>query len=551
VGGQINSAANRYLQYRATLTTTDSLESPQIDLVATSSAATLPPVISGLGASPDTSGAAQINWQTDQLAIGSLQYGLTPALGTWLTGTEYVTSHAFALTGLLPNTTYYYAAYAANGDGQTSQTDVASFTTPGAQLTHTSASDFGLGDTCAVLTGTIVSNAAGGEVRLRSTVLEDYFYSETFDTSQWVGRTISPTGTYTPTLLGGVAQVVNEANGARIRSAGTFGPGQTLEFRARFEPRTYQHVGFSDFSGQWALFTTGGGDLTGSNLYAWTTNSGDGGDVATPLTDLQPGLFYNFRIEWEPAEVRYYVNEVLRATHSGAGIVPAGTPTPLYAHATNFPGNDLPIYVDWLRLLASPATGEFQSCQFDAGQAVDWDTITWTANVPGGTGLGVYTRSSADGVSWSGWSGPLTISGSAIGSPDGRYLEYRLDLTSGNARLSPEVFDVTVQMVQPGASTPTPTNTPTTTATPTETPTITATPTATATPTGTPAPSDTPTSTPTATPTTELTNTPTQTATPTATMTATSTATATVTPTATATPGAIAHTLYLPLIVRP
>ncbi|MBL8058323.1 MAG: family 16 glycosylhydrolase, partial [Anaerolineales bacterium] len=537
--GQVQSPAARYLQYRATLTTGDAYVSPQVNWVHVTTGAPLAPIISGVTAVATVPDQAAVSWNTDVPTLGSVQYGLTPALGTWITDTEWVNAHNLTLAGLQANTYYYYAVYARNSEGQTSQSVVQTFVTPVGQFSHTTAADFGAGGQCAVFTNTISANALGGEVRLRSGLAEDYFSGTTFDTSQWAGRLIlQPSVTYTPTIAGGVAQVVNETFGARMRTLTALNAGQTVEFRAEFQPRRYQHIGFSDFADRWALFTTGGGDLAGSNIYAWSSNAGDGGDVYTLLPALQPGQFYTFRIEWETSQVRYYVDGALVATHN---IAISG---PLYVHASNFDTNDLPLYVDWIRVLQSPASGTFEACRLDAGQVVNWETVSWTASLPGQTGLGLYTRTSVDGVTWSAWEGPLAQSGDFSTSPNGRYLQYRLNLSSSNARVAPEVQDVTVtynlNLEPPPTSTPT--LTPSQTPTPSNTPTATATATASNTPTNTPTPTDTPTSTPTATATATdtPTNTPTPsntpTETPTNTPTATATASATPSPTATDTP---------------
>ncbi|MBL8056601.1 MAG: hypothetical protein JNK29_07880, partial [Anaerolineales bacterium] len=250
-GNAVLSPAGRYLQYRAALSTSDSTASPQVDWVQVAAAGALPAVISGVSAAAATL-PVQISAATDRLALARVQYGQTPALGTWLTGTEYLTSHTFALTGLPANTLYYYAVYAATPEGLESQSAVGTFTTPAGSLTQSTAAEFGQGASCSTLTNALIANAGGGEVRLRSTTLEDYFGTDGFfDTSQWVGRTITPSGPYTPTVAGGVVQVVSDTVGARIRSVNTYSPGQTIEFRAAYDPARYERIGFSDFGFQW------------------------------------------------------------------------------------------------------------------------------------------------------------------------------------------------------------------------------------------------------------------------------------------------------------
>jgi hypothetical protein len=98
---------------------------------------TTPPIISALNASPGTSGTATITWNTTNEAADSrVDYGTGPtSLTLNATNAALVTSHSITLTGLAPNTTYYYrvtSRYAA-GNSSTAPpvaSSPASFTTP-------------------------------------------------------------------------------------------------------------------------------------------------------------------------------------------------------------------------------------------------------------------------------------------------------------------------------------------------------------------------------------------------------------------------------------
>jgi hypothetical protein len=94
------------------------------------------------------------------------------------------------------------------------------------------------------------------------------------------------------------------------------------------------------------------------------------------------------------------------------------------------------------------ASGTLTGCVVDAGAVVSWATASWVASVPGGTSLGVRTRTSVDGVTWSGWSAPLTVSGQAIGSPAGRYLQYELQLATADPAVSPVLESISIAYVQ-------------------------------------------------------------------------------------------------------
>jgi len=80
-------------------------------------------------------------------------------------------------------------------------------------------------------------------------------------------------------------------------------------------------------------------------------------------------------------------------------------------------------------------TGTYVSPVLDARQVARWGVAGWQQDLPGGTAAALETRS-GNGPNpeegWSNWSGPYpSASGSTITSPQARYLQYRLTLTSG------------------------------------------------------------------------------------------------------------------------
>ncbi len=532
-GGTILSPAGRYIQYRVNLSTTDPAQSPEVRQVVVAPAGLAPLTVTNVQGVPTSPTTAQVTWQTNRLADSRVNYGVTTGLGTVEFDAEYISNHKLIVTGLQPDTDYFFQVRSEDTAGQTAQSAISSFTTPSSLVSHSSAADFGQGSSCSVLSNTIVSDIGGGEVRLSSTMLEDYFYGTTLDTSQWV----APNG-FIPTIGSGLIEVMDAVNGGRIRTINTHTPRRVAEFRASFGETTYQHIGFSNFGGQWAIFSTGTGGMGTSNIFAWSTASGDPG-IVTTLPDLNLNEFYNFRLVWETDRVEFWVDGVLRATHQ------VSISGPLYTHATNVQGNNLPMYVDYYRLLNLPPNGTYRSCTLDVGQVVDWNTLDWMAQTPAGTGVTFRARSSLDGVNWSAWTAPITSAPSTISIPSGRFLQYEATLTTNSSELTPILESVTVSYngaLPPATPTPTSTYTPIPTPSPTYTDTPTSTFTATATPTETPTGTVQPTHTPTATPT--ATTEPTLTSTPTATSTVPSTPAQITTPTLT--PGS---NVWLPLII--
>ena len=118
----------------------------------------------------------------------------------------------------------------------------------------------------------------------------------------------------------------------------------------------------------------------------------------------------------------------------------------LYVYLSENNGTALPLDVDrvWVYPAYVPA-GTFESCTIDGGpDTFDWTTASWTGIVPAGTTAQLATRTSTDGVAWSGWSAALATSGSSITSPPGRYLQYQLQLTTSDSTLGPVIDAVTV-----------------------------------------------------------------------------------------------------------
>jgi hypothetical protein len=115
---------------------------------------------------------------------------------------------------------------------------------------------------------------------------------------------------------GGVATI----DGALLRTDAYFGPGTAVQFVATFDAAPFQHAGFGaggDTAPQtfnstpWAIFSTGS---SGAGLQARTA-------VGSTLTD-QPitgdflGSSHTYRIEWHAASVDFYIDGSLVASHA-------------------------------------------------------------------------------------------------------------------------------------------------------------------------------------------------------------------------------------------
>lgn len=69
---------------------------------------TTPPVIKNISASSDTETSAVITWTTNEPSNSQVEYGKTTEYDLTATSDELTTTHSITLSGLEPNTAYYY-----------------------------------------------------------------------------------------------------------------------------------------------------------------------------------------------------------------------------------------------------------------------------------------------------------------------------------------------------------------------------------------------------------------------------------------------------------
>jgi RHS repeat-associated protein len=298
-------------------------------------------------------------------------------------------------------------------------------------LTQTTEADFGA---CATPNNTTAVSTGGGAVQLAGQ-LADTFTDPTLDAQRWLSGVWSG-GSYTPTLSSG-ALTVDASGGAWVRSRQTF-LAATVEGNLTFGTAPWQHFGFGSDSfvgDQYAIFST----YTSSNhLYARLNNN----SASQQLVDLGsiPSGSHRYRITWTKAittdQMQFFLDDTLVADLTDAPL------PPLYIYLSNNTSGT-PLLADDVQTMPPFAgSGTFISCPFDAGETVAWQTLSWTADSPTNTALGVETRTSLDGSTWSAWNGVPT-SGGTLSNPAGRYLQYRLTLATEDTQLSPLVSAVT------------------------------------------------------------------------------------------------------------
>jgi hypothetical protein len=100
--------------------------------------------------------------------------------------------------------------------------------------------------------------------------------------------------------------------------------------------------------------------------------------------------------------------------------------------------------VDWVQLDSYTPSGTFTSSVIDVGQPANWATASWTASSPPGTTLTVQVavgNTSTPDSTWSAWT--TVTNGGALKGLTGRYLQYRVVLTTTNPLVSPALDDIT------------------------------------------------------------------------------------------------------------
>jgi hypothetical protein len=280
--------------------------------------------------------------------------------------------------------------------------------------------DFGAGTT----TGTAVVDP--GSVRLNAPIAP-----ETFDAGPGLPMGLTETQWAPPAGTATVAGGFLNVDGDRVNGAPLYDPGQVLEFRAAFADTGDEHIGFGNTldNGPWAIFST----RDGSGLYARTRIAPDVAEVEPTLLPVSnPTAQHTYRIEWSASDVKYFVDDVLVATHSVA-ITAQMRPI-----VSDFVTDGRVVSVDSLGLMDFPSSGRLESQVFDARDAnAVWGTLTAAVDMPSATNVVFETHSGQTpnpDVTWSSWT--MVPNGGAITS-SGRYLQYRATLSTAATATAP------------------------------------------------------------------------------------------------------------------
>src|SRR5262245_13036078 len=409
---------------------------------------TTAPTISNLRATTIDSSKVAISWTTNEPANSQVEYSndftFPPAQTLKVTNAAFVTTRSLTLTGLQPNSTYYYRVTSTDAAGNSTMSEAPSFTVPGPTLRDTAETDFLAGSG----TGTYASETQDGELILAPTVGTEF--SGTTLSPGWIEWAFGPNGY---AAVGGgdlivdgvrIAMCATDAGGnclpgetATTTPSAIFTAPHSMEFLATFTGDAFQHAGFGQTLGSgaepWAIFST----MSGGALNARTNTR-----TSTTDTFLGSGLVgapHLFRIDWKSSGVDYYVDGNLVASHP---MIVAGPMRPIAASDFNEIGGN--VTVSWVRMTPYAATGTFYSRVFDAGSPVNWNSIQWKTTAPPGTNVSIAVRTGitpAPDPTWTAFSpiasgGPLSLTS--------QFIQYRAVLSSGNPGVTPQLEDIII-----------------------------------------------------------------------------------------------------------
>jgi predicted outer membrane repeat protein len=328
------------------------------------------------------------------------------------------------------------------GGNALDQVWLSSFTTGPNGVRDTTATDFAAG----TLGACYLSNIENGEVTLTPLIGEEFS-----------GAGLPANWSQLP--LNGGTTVTNDAISAdgamAYYSNATFTADHRLKFVGTFSAGQSQRVGLvgnTDFSGQWAAFST---NNTTDKLYAVTS---DGQNTLLPGDFI--GTKHTYEIIWLANAVHFYVDNspIAFAMHNV-------TLTNLRPMLSDSSLDGQSVTVEWMHFTPYSSPCTFVSRAFDAGKIVDWlNLASWTggsqgiaciAALPPGPplctpnyGFTIETRTgntSTPNGTWSAWQAV----GSSIASPNGRYLQYRATLSSDTPGATLQLFSVVATYLSP------------------------------------------------------------------------------------------------------
>ncbi|MEO8681656.1 MAG: DUF4082 domain-containing protein [Vicinamibacterales bacterium] len=299
---------------------------------------------------------------------------------------------------------------------------------PSTSFVDTTTQDFAAGQHDV---GAYVAETGNGEVMLAPVVGAEFGGS--ILPAGWIS---SPWGGSSTTVIGNGMLAVD---GAWVSPQFVYSGNRSLEFAATFSGAPYQHVGYGvTFSeALWAIFSSGPGDA----LYVRTNDGFVSTNTALPGSWF--GVRHQFRIDWTPAGIAYFIDGAQVAFHAQS------ITSNLRPIASDYAHDGSVLAVDWLRLTPyaslqeGPGIATFTSRTFDASSTVTWTTAAWNATTPAGTSVVLSVRYGATPTPDGSWTLFTPVTGGTI-NVQSRYLQYRLSMSTTNPNQTPVVSSVTL-----------------------------------------------------------------------------------------------------------
>lgn len=290
-------------------------------------------------------------------------------------------------------------------------------------LNHTTLSDFQAGthDGSEALEGGI---AGDGAVGLSNQGSVDGFDGSTLNSSLWNSGLWSTSGS----LSVGSGQLT--VLGGWVRSTSSFSSG-TVVGRLTFSNTAWQNFGLSrtdNLDNPWFLFGVPGWDT--SQVYVRYNFSGGQGNIPVPGLIGTP---HDFAIQVGSGSVTFLVDG--QQVHQLALSSVPNLAIWLSVGATSGAGT----IADSMGSVDYQSNGTFTGQTVDASSHANWQQIIVDATAPSGTSASTRARTSTNGTTWSTWSSATTNSPVDLDLPDGRYLQYEIDLATTNGTITPIV----------------------------------------------------------------------------------------------------------------
>ncbi|HXI31003.1 MAG TPA: Ig-like domain repeat protein, partial [Vicinamibacterales bacterium] len=291
---------------------------------------------------------------------------------------------------------------------------------------NTSVADFKAGTVDA---GGYISQTNNGEVILAPTLA-----------SEFKGKTLDAGWTSTALVAGGASTLgtggVTIDGAALVGGTTTFAAGRSVEFSAKFSGAAGQNAGFTAtgaLTAPYAVF----GTKAANTLLARSVIAGNTQEIA--IAGFTFNQTHKFRIDWNATTVAYWVDDKKVATHT-ITLSQAMRPTVLDATV-----GDGALFVEYIRMTPYAAAGTYTSGVFDAGAVVTWMTMSWTANLPTGTSVGLKYRTGNTPTPDATWTALTAVnaSGAALAGST-RYLQFVVQESTTDKSQTAVLKDVTL-----------------------------------------------------------------------------------------------------------